>query len=205
MNATNTRKRILDATQRLIEEGGFTRLTTRKIAREADCAEGTIFKHFKSKDDLCLAVALENAPRFRDVVSQKRAGRGSTRKNLEDIALAALRFSEKLIPLAAALFADSNLLMRQRQVVNESGGGPREAFDLIAAYISEEQKLGRVRRDAAPLMVSALLLGSCFHRAFLRQAMGKPLLPMNDQEFASGLVATLMLGLSPGNRDKAER
>ena len=30
-----------DAAQRLIEKRGFTRLTTREIAQEAGCAEGT--------------------------------------------------------------------------------------------------------------------------------------------------------------------
>jgi AcrR family transcriptional regulator len=181
----------------LIEKGGFIRLTTREIAQEAGCAEGTIFKHFKRKDDLSLAVVLENAPKFKDIIAHKRAGTGSVQKNLEDIALETLRFSEKLIPLAAALFADANLLARQRQVLSESRKGPKEAFDLIAGYISDEQQLGRINRDVVPLTVSSLLLGSCFHRAFLRQAMGKHLLLMSDREFAAGLVTTLMNGLSP--------
>ena len=197
MNAQNTRQQILNAAQRLIEKGGFIRLTTREIAQEAGCAEGTIFKHFKRKDDLSLAVVLENAPKFKGIIAQQRAGKGSVQKNLEDIALAVLRFSEKLIPLAAALFADTNLLVRQRQALSESRRGPKEAFELIAGYISEEQQLGRINRDAVPLIVSSLFLGSCFHRAFLRQAIGKHLLPMSDREFAAALVRTLMHGLSP--------
>jgi AcrR family transcriptional regulator len=200
MSAQNTRKQILDAAQRLIEKGGFSRLTTREIAQEAGCAEGTIFKHFKRKDDLSLAVVLENAPKFKDSIAQKRAGKGTVQKNLEDIALAALRFSEKLIPLAAALFADTNLLARQRQALSESRKGPKEAFDLIAAYISEEQQLGRINREVVPLIVSSLLLGACFHRAFLRQGIGKQLLAMTDREFAAGLVATLMNSLSSTGR-----
>jgi AcrR family transcriptional regulator len=197
MNVRNTRQQILDAAQRLIERGGFTRLTTREIAREAGCAEGTIFKHFKRKDDLCLAVVLENSPRFKNTIAQKRAGKRSVRKNLEDIALAAIRFSDKLIPLASSSFADARLLVRHRKAMQESGRGPKDVFDLIAAYISEEQQLGRINREAVPLIVAALLMGPCFHRAFLRQGMGKNLLPMNDQKFATGLVATLMRGLSP--------
>jgi len=191
----NTRQQILDAAQRLIEKEGFSRLTTSEIAREAGYAEGTIFKHFQRKDDLALAVVLENAPRFRDIIAGKQAGTGSVQKNLQDITLAALRLSEKLIPLAAALFADANLLRRQRQELSKTGQGPREAFDLIASYVSQEQQLGRISRRLTPLMVSSLLLGSCFHRAFLRQALGRNLLPMKDGEFASALVFTLMNGL----------
>jgi AcrR family transcriptional regulator len=197
MKSRNTRQRILEAAQRLIETGGFSRLTTRAIAAEAGCAEGTLFKHFNRKEDLCLAVVLENSPKFRDTITGKRPGTGSVRRNLEDIALAAIRLSDKLIPLAAALFADAKLLARQRQALRENGRGPKEAFDLIAAYISEEQHLGRIRREAVPLVVGALLLGPCFHWAFLRQGLGKSLLPMTDQEFATGLVAELMRGLAP--------
>ena len=197
MKSRNTRQRILEAAQRLIETGGFSRLTTRAIAAEAGCAEGTLFKHFNRKEDLCLAVVLENSPKFRDTITGKRPGPGSVRRNLEHIALAAIRLSDKLIPLAAALFADAKLLARQRQALRENGRGPKEAFDLIAAYISEEQHLGRIRREAVPLVVGALLLGPCFHWAFLRQGLGKSLLPMTDQEFATGLVAELMRGLAP--------
>jgi hypothetical protein len=148
---------------------------------------------------------LENSPKFKDTIAQKRAGKGTVRKNLEDIALAAIRFSDKLIPLAAALFADAKLLARHRQAMNESGRGPKDAFDLIAAYISEEQQLGRINREAVPLAVSALLLGPCFHWAFVRQGLGKNLLPMNDKEFATGLVTTLTHGLSPATRLNTDR
>jgi AcrR family transcriptional regulator len=200
LTVSNTRKRILDAAQRLIESGGFSRLTTREIAREAGCAEGTIFKHFKRKDDLCLAVVLENAPKFRDALERNRAGKETVQKNLEEITLAFLEFSDKLIPLAAALFADASLLARQRQVMRETGRGPKDAFDLIASYISEEQRLGRIHPQAVPLMVASFLLGACFHRAFLRQGIGENLLPMTDQAFATDLVATLMRGLSPAKK-----
>lgn len=195
MKGPNTRQQILDAAQRLIEKEGFSRLTTIEVAREAGYAEGTIFKHFPRKDDLSLAVVLENAPRFKDIVAGAQAGTGSVQKNLVDITLAALRFSEKLIPMAAALFADARLLTRQRQALKKTGQGPKEAFDLIATYILREQQLGRVSRRIAPLMVSSLLLGACFHRAFLRQALGKHLLPMKDAEFARTLVFTLLRGL----------
>jgi AcrR family transcriptional regulator len=192
-----TRQRILDAAQRLIEAGGFSRLTTKEIAREAECAEGTIFKHFARKEDLALAVVLENAPHFKQTLSGKRGGEGSLPQNLEDVAREAIRFSDKLIPLAAAIFADSALLTRHRQALGQ-GGGPKEAFDLIAGYVSEEQQSGRISLEAVPLMVSAVMIGSCFYWAFIRQMLGHSILPLSDREFSAGLVAILTRGLSTG-------
>jgi AcrR family transcriptional regulator len=196
MNAKNTRQRILDAAQRLIETQGAIGLTTKEIAREAQCAEGTLFKHFKRKEDLCIAVVLENSPKFKEAIARMQPGKRAVAKNLEDIATAAIRFSEKLIPLGVTLLADAKLLLRHRRGMQ--GENPaKEVFALVAAYVDGERQLGRINRDVEPLSVAALLFGPCFHWAFVRQAIGKNLFPVKDQEFAAGLVKTLMLGLSP--------
>src|SRR5919204_6094066 len=100
-NGRSTRQVLLDAAQRLIERDGFIRLTTKEIAQEAGYAEGTLFKHFKRKEDLCLAVVLENSPPFKDVIVKTQAGNGTVKANLEAMARAAIRFSDKLIPMAA--------------------------------------------------------------------------------------------------------
>jgi AcrR family transcriptional regulator len=205
MKSRNTRQRILDAAQRLIEREGAAGLTTLAIAREAGCAEGTLFKHFKRKEDLCLAVVLENSPRLKETIARTRAGVGSVPGNLEAIAHGALRFSHKLVPLAVSLFADAGLLARHRKAMQESGRGPKEMFGLIAAYIGEEARLGRIDSGIDAPMAAALLLGPCFQRAFIRQATGRNPLAVADHEFITGLVATLMRGLAPSKPGRRHR
>jgi AcrR family transcriptional regulator len=197
MRGRDTRQRILDAAQRLIERDGAAGLTTLAIAREAGCAEGTLFKHFARKEDLCLAVVLENSPRLKEAIARTRPGTGSVARNLEAIGIEALRFSHKLIPLAVSLFADTALLLRHRKAMRQSGRGPKEVFGLIAAYIEAEIKLGRIDAAANSVMTAALLLGPCFQRAFIRQVTGKNILAAGDQEFVNGLVSGLMRGLAP--------
>jgi AcrR family transcriptional regulator len=197
MKTLKTRQKILDAAQRLIERDGSTGLTTKGIAREAECAEGTLFTHFKTKEDLSLAVVLENAPKFREELARPRVGKLTLAKNFEDIAMASLGFFEKLIPLATSLFADVDLLKRHRKMMAEEKRGPQDVFALVGAYISGEQQLGRIGSDVIPASATALLLGPCFHRVFIRQAMGKDLPGSNDREFVVALVATLVGGLSP--------
>ena len=46
--------RILETAARLFAERGFSRTSTSLLAKEAGVAEGTIFRHFKSKDDIFL-------------------------------------------------------------------------------------------------------------------------------------------------------
>jgi AcrR family transcriptional regulator len=47
-----TRQRILDAAERVFARDGFQGATTREIAREAGVNEVTLFRHFRSRDDL---------------------------------------------------------------------------------------------------------------------------------------------------------
>jgi len=193
MNAKMPCQQILDATQRLIETGGLVRFTTKETAG----ADATILRQLKRRDDLCLTMVLENSPKFKDAILHKQPGRHSVTKNLETIALAAIRFSEKLIPLGITLCADAQLLERHRQATREGRKGPKELLDLLVGYIDAEQRLGRINERVDPLSAAALLFGPCFHWACVRHGMGGKLLSMRDKEFVVDLVATLMRGLSP--------
>lgn len=195
--ATNTtRQKILDAAQRLLETDGLARLTTKELAAAAGFAEGTLFKHFRTKEDIVLAVVMENAPRFREAVSQLGHTDKTVERNLEELALMCIRFAEKLIPLGASLLGDSALLARHRALL-DPGRGPKETHELIADYIAEEEKAGRVDARIEPLSVALLLFGPCFHRVFIRQVVGKNPPPTDDRKFIASLVATMMRGLAP--------
>lgn len=195
MATSTTRQKILDAAQRLLETDGLARLTTKELAAAAGCAEGTLFNHFASKEDIIIAVVMENAPRFREAVSQLRPGSHPVEKNLEELALMCIRFAEKLIPLGASLLGDSALLARHRML--DPGRGPKETHELIADYIAQEQKAGRIDARIEPLSVALLLFGPCFHRVFIRQVVGKNPPPTDDRKFVSTLVASIMQGLRP--------
>ncbi|MGZ3602210.1 MAG: TetR/AcrR family transcriptional regulator, partial [Ktedonobacterales bacterium] len=56
---TNTRERLMDATERIIREQGIMAVTTKDIACAAGLAEGTLYRHFQDKVDLLLAVMAE--------------------------------------------------------------------------------------------------------------------------------------------------
>ncbi len=69
MPAEQRRASIIDAAHALLVERGIT-FTTREVAEAAGIAEGTVFRHFDSKDDLIRAViddAFDPAPLCREI------------------------------------------------------------------------------------------------------------------------------------------
>ncbi|RLL42017.1 TetR/AcrR family transcriptional regulator [Oceanobacillus piezotolerans] len=53
---TEKQRAIIDAAIELFAEKGFAATSTNEIAKKAEVAEGTIFKHFKSKKGLLMSV-----------------------------------------------------------------------------------------------------------------------------------------------------
>ena len=86
-----TRQYILEATEQMLQTRGLARLTNKEIAEAAGCAEGTLYKHFETKQALILAALEENVPEFLSVVGQEGLGEGSIEENVQDIARAAMR------------------------------------------------------------------------------------------------------------------
>ena len=52
---------IIEATITTLAEEGFDKTTTARIAKSAGVGEGTIYRHFKNKDDLIVTTALYTA------------------------------------------------------------------------------------------------------------------------------------------------
>ena len=196
----NTRQQILAATERIIQAKGIAHATTKEIAREAGCAEGTLYKHFEHKEDLFLSVLEQHLPVFVETVHDDMAGNETLRANLEYIAHAAITYYEQLIPLATAFFADTDLLVRHRQVMSQIDGGPQRIYERVARYIAAEQRLGRIDTRQDPPSIAALVLGSCFQYVFMQQFMGTNPLEVTDQQFVAGVVQTLIAGIVPPER-----
>jgi AcrR family transcriptional regulator len=194
-----TREKIVEAAERVMRERGLARSTTKEIARAAGYSEGTLYKHFESKEDLFLAVLAERLPSFVALVEElpARVGRGTLRETLEETASTALVFYGEIVPMAASIFSDPGLLARHREGIRARGAGPRMVNEALAAYLDAEKRLGRVREDADPEAAAALILGACYQRAFFRSYLGEDVPAEGEQGFVEGIVHTLLRSLSP--------
>lgn len=190
-----TRARILDAAHALMLTVGLARATTKEIAKAAGCSEAALYKHFDGKEDLFIQVLHERLPRLTPLLRALAAepGRGALADNLTEIARQAALFYEQSFPIAASLYAETQLKRRHDQAMRQMGSGPHVPIEELAAYLRAEQSLGRIAPGADPFAAASLLLGACAQRAFAYDAAeSRP----DADEFAARLAATLLAGIA---------
>ncbi|MEU6664657.1 helix-turn-helix domain-containing protein [Streptomyces sp. NPDC046727] len=197
METKPARVRILDAAHELMLTVGLARATTKEIARAAGCSEAALYKYFDSKEELFVRVLAERLPRLAPLLDSLAAepGRGTLEENLTEIARQAALFYEQSFPIAASLYAETQLKRRHYDALRTIGSGPHVPLQGLDAYLRAEQAAGRVRGGADTYAAASLLLGACAQRAFAYDATESGERPPVD-DFAARLARTLLGGIS---------
>jgi AcrR family transcriptional regulator len=197
--AGGTRRHILEAAEGLILERGLGACTTRAIAERAGCAEGSIYRHFSGKAALVVECIRARFPAFIELVASLpgRAGVGTVRATLEEVAANALEFYRAAVPLVSGPMADHDLLLEQRRHYKATSTGPMPMFADLSRYLRAEQALGRISAEVSPDHVTRMLLGTCFAQAFVEILVGDDARLGDDHRFVTASVGSLMAGLDP--------
>jgi AcrR family transcriptional regulator len=193
------RERFLDGASEVLRSRGFAAATTKEIARAAGLSEAMLYKVFRDKIDLLLAVLSERLPRValvRDGFAEQ-VGQGALNANLERFTAELLAFYLETFPIAASVFSDQRLLSHLREALGDSGRGPQVNVQAVTAYLAAEQRAGRVATTAHPAVVAELLVGACLHRAFLTRFNGGDLTERDASRFAADIVDALRPTLEP--------
>ena len=196
---TDTRERILAAAREVMLAKGLVRTTTKEIAHAAGVSEGTLYNHFANKEDLFLCTLTQLPSGFVTLMRElhQRVGSSTVRSVLAEVGRSALDFYAEAVPMGASFFADSALLTRHRELLQQRGAGPQRANEAVAAYLRAEQRLGRVRGDADPEAAAYMLLGAIYQYVYWRQFLGQPEQPDTSDRFIDDLLEILDRGLSP--------
>jgi AcrR family transcriptional regulator len=193
------RERFLDGAAEVLRRRGFAAATTKEIASAAGLSEAMLYKVFRDKVDLFLAVLTERLPRValvRDGFAGQ-VGNGALDANLEQLAAELLAFYLETFPVAASVFSDPQILSHLRDALRDSDRGPQVNVEAVTAYLAEEQRAGRVAATVQPAAVAEMLVGACLHRAFLTRFNGGDLTELELGQFAADLVDAIRPMLEP--------
>jgi AcrR family transcriptional regulator len=178
-----TRQAILDATREILAEGGVRALTVEGVAVRAGVAKTTIYRRWRGKDELALAVLV-------DMVESV-----TSTPDLGDARRELIRFVGKAVKVLS-----TTLMGRVMQgLVSDLATDPDLAgafrARVVALRINETHRVvdrgvarGQLRPDIDIELVHELLFGPVYYRLLLS---GAPL----ESRFAEQIVDSVMPGL----------
>lgn len=194
----DTRGRIVAAAGAVIRERGLAHATTNQIALAAGCSEALIYKHFREKEELLLAVLADQIRPFVELIGTlpDRAGTATVAEHLTSVAHRLIADLIEAAPLALGLFAEPELQARHRSELIRAGAGPQLANSQLTKYLEAEGALGRVRAGADTKTIADMVIGACFQRAYLLAFVGEPSLGRPTDSFVDDLVRVSLDALS---------
>lgn len=146
-----TRQRINDAALRLFVERGVTETSVRDLAGAAGIAEGTLYRHYASKDDLVADLFATNYAAFADRLRQVR-GQSGLRARLDAVAAQIFRFHDDNPTLFRFL------LLVQHQALPRTGDGDGNPVSVLQGMVEDAIAAREVTLTDARL-ATALILG----------------------------------------------
>jgi AcrR family transcriptional regulator len=183
------RTRILDATAKIIREEGFAAVTSKRVAAEAGCAEGSIFGHFGDKGRLLGAVLSYGLPEVKTLTTAVE--RGADRplgEGLVDVVEAMLAFYRASIPLAAAALADRQLFRAYSAGQREAGLGPQQAYHLVLRFLEAHREAGGIAPQADLAVEALKITGASQNAVWIEMVSGPQPLPHAGDELAAHLA-----------------
>ena len=153
---------ILEAARKVFLKHGY-RAGTAQVAREAGISEGSLFKHFRTKNDLFLAAmeAEEGSSSWQRRLKQS-AGTGDLHVMLEATGREVLQHLQIVLP-RMMMVRSSGVVFRGPHSNRASGvPGPIEKLRTLSDYFRAEVKCGRLVMHN-PDVYAQIFLGTLVH------------------------------------------
>jgi AcrR family transcriptional regulator len=186
-----TEDRILDAAKRVFGRDGISGGTTREIARLAKVNEVTLFRYFRSKDELLRQVVLKSSLQYEDIFAEAPfATAKDLRRTVEVFAgvyVKMLHQKEELIRTFLGELKRRPKLCRRLFV--ESSKQVRGKF---IEYLRSAQKRGPVRRNLDVVTAADALTGMLLS-GVLRRPLTEP--EYSNEHFSKNCVELFLRGI----------
>ena len=198
----NTRQRILEAAVSVFAQQGLEGATTRAIAMQAKVNEVTLFRHFRSKENLLDAVLQRTFDEQEEAVqpaagTSHRAGSKPTKADLRACLLDFARRYEHLlrrnILLLRTLLGEIHRHREHEARVLRCIFAPLKAELVTSIKAAQEQ--GIVRSEATPQVAADLFAGMIFVDVLRRSSHFDPEYPA--ELYLETAVETFARGIEP--------
>ena len=165
-SADLTKKRILAAAELVFSRDGFQGATTREIARQAGVNEVTLFRHFRTREELLRATLDQGCATFEALVGQSdEVWKDRLPQRLERYVREMYSVVRQREALVRAFASEARILPESiRRALQEFMEQRKARF---VARLKQAQDLGLVRKDV-DLSAASDLIRDSIHTAILR-------------------------------------
>jgi AcrR family transcriptional regulator len=144
-SAQLTRERLLDAAARAFARDGLRGATTREIAREAGVNEVTLFRHFKSKEQLLRAVLQSGLASEIALMEMHSSWKENLRESMEKYGRHYYSHLEEKKGIARAFLAEAQVLPKSTQTMIAQVIRP--VRERLVSILADAQQAGVIRSD----------------------------------------------------------
>jgi AcrR family transcriptional regulator len=189
---TETKKRILQAAQKLFARSGYDGTTTRELATAAGVAEGTLFRHFDNKKAILIEVATEGWVELLTDLLTELSEMGSYKAVAQVMRRRMLNIRENSDMMRVCfLEAQFHPDLRDRIQLEVIG-----KMSIVAEAFFETAMEKGVYRKMNPKIVAQVFLGMFAVAGFSQNTIMEPnASPQQMQEMAEGLADIFLNGV----------
>lgn len=156
-DAAENRKRVLDVAQRLFEESGVEAVSMHQIAQAAGVGQGTLYRRYPHKGELCRDLLSETFDRFRADAEEYLAQSAASTPALDRLNNLLERYVALMDTKTSLLAAIGDACWGQRRVEKFQSPGYQWAHGTITALLTEAVENGEVRTIDPCFTADALL------------------------------------------------
>ncbi len=153
----STKDLILSTAKDMISEVGFHKMTTASLARRADISEGTIYRHFESKEDILQHILDSFDERYLVLADQCRARMAQGSLTLDELLNGHFAFLDANAADIKIVLGTYTILEATRRTMTRFLERTRALFE---EYLAHNMKLGVIRE--VPLGPTGLILTNMF-------------------------------------------
>lgn len=161
-DAAEHRRRILVAARALFVAQGVDATNMTEIARAANIGQGTLYRRFAHKGELCEALLKENIFCFQQAMETRFAEdqSSSALERLEFLLAEMVRFNERNYPLLTAMIDSANGLRRGEYFQNPYYLWTHTTFVRLIMQGMEAGEIGEVDANLTAHLILAAMKGS---------------------------------------------
>ena len=186
----NLRETLLELAERTVQRSGVDALSLRQLARDAKVSHGAPARHFRDRQALLDALALDGFQRLNRAMADAAQAPGSFDARFRAIATTYVTFAVDNAALLGLMYTVKHEAGASDALVEAGRGSMRAAVDLIA----EAQAAGAIAPDDDPERLALVAFASVHGVAAL--ATGDLLEGVSVEEATDATVDVMLRGIS---------